>query len=124
MALLSRKKKTEEKKEVEPKKVSAKATSSSNVSGNFSSVLLRPRITEKGTDLAATVNAYVFDVLKNSTKKSIASAIFEVYKVKPIKIAVVTVAQKKILVRGKWGKKSAGKKAYVYLKKGDKIEFV
>ena len=39
-------------------------------------------------------------------------------------INVATVKNKKVMWRGKPGVKSGGRKAYVYLKKGDKIDLV
>jgi len=44
--------------------------------------------------------------------------------VKPEKVRVAAIPAKKVFVRGKKGVKSGGKKAYVYLKKGDKIELI
>jgi len=89
-----------------------------------SRVLLRPRITEKGSDLSHRSNAYAFDVSLSATKLLIKKAVGEIYKVKAIKIAMLPVRAKSVFVRGKKGKTSRGKKAYVYLKEGDKIEFV
>jgi ribosomal protein L23 len=37
---------------------------------------------------------------------------------------MVNIPKKNVFVRGKWGTKGGGKKAYVYLKKGDKIESI
>jgi large subunit ribosomal protein L23 len=85
------------------------------------SVILKPRITEKAAIGADKSNVYVFNVAKDSTKKSISSSIVETYKVTPTKVRVASVPSKNVFVRGKWGVKSGGKKAYVYLKKGDKI---
>ena len=82
-----------------------------------------PRVTEKATDATAQ-NAYVFNVAPSANKKEIEKAIFALYKVKPVKIAMVPVPAKKVFVRGKIGHTARGKKAYVYLKKGDKIEFI
>ncbi|MEK7461834.1 MAG: 50S ribosomal protein L23 [Patescibacteria group bacterium] len=87
-------------------------------------VLLRPRITEKAALGADKLNVYVFEVMLNATKKSISASVRDVYGVKPEKIRVVTMPAKTVFVRGKKGVKSGGKKAYVYLKKGDKIEIV
>lgn len=87
-------------------------------------VLLKPRITEKAALGADKSNVYVFEVTKNATKKSIASSVHEVYGVQPEKVRVVSIPAKRVVVRGRRGIKSGGKKAYVYLKKGDKIELV
>ena len=42
----------------------------------------------------------------------------------PIKIRIINVPLKKRIVRGKVGIKSGYKKALVYLKESDKIEFI
>ena len=86
------------------------------------SVLRRARITEKATDLTTDNNVYVFEVEKNSNKIEIAKAVEKFFGVKPKKIRVVKIPSKKVLSRGKRGVKSSSKKAYVYLKEGDKIE--
>lgn len=87
-------------------------------------VLLSPRITEKAALGADKSNVYVFEVAKNATKKSIKDSVHESYKVTPVKVRVASIPAKKVFVRGKMGVKSGGKKAYVYLKKGDKIELI
>ena len=87
------------------------------------SVIKNPRITEKAT-MVAEKNVYTFDVIEKATKQEVAKAVKELFKVTPTKIAMITIKQKKVTVRGKKGMKKGGKKALVYLKKGDKIEFV
>ena len=87
-------------------------------------VLLRPRITEKAALGADKSNVYVFEVAKNATKKSISASVHDVYGVKPKKVHVAVIPSKQVFVRGKRGVKSGGKKAYVYLKAGDKIELM
>ncbi len=88
------------------------------------SVLLRPRITEKAVVGADKSGVYVFEVTKNATKKQIAASVKAAYKVVPVKVRTAKIAPKAVFVRGKHGIKSGGKKAYVYLKKGDKIELI
>ncbi len=88
------------------------------------SVLLRPRITEKAALGADKNGVYVFEVTPEATKASIAASVRTLYKVTPVKVHVATMKAKKVFVRGKRGVKSGGKKAYVYLKKGDKIELL
>lgn len=90
----------------------------------LSSVLLRPRITEKAGDKAMNHNVYVFDVDPRTTKFHIKKAVEQMYKVSAMKVSVVTIRPKTVVVRGKKGQTRGGKKAYVYLKKGDKIDFV
>jgi len=85
--------------------------------------ILKPHITEKAGVLSDK-NVYTFQISKTATKKDVAAAIKELYKVTPVKVSVATKPAQKVFSRGKAGVKSGIKKAYVYLKKGDKIEFV
>ena len=87
------------------------------------SILKHPRITEKAAILAGD-GVYTFEIDPKATKIDVARAIKEVYKVEPRKITISKLPAKKKFVRGKRGMTSAVKKALVYLKKGDKIEFV
>jgi large subunit ribosomal protein L23 len=80
-----------------------------------------PRITEKAT-FVAEKNVYTFNITSRATKTDIAKEIKQLYKVTPLKVAVVTMKKKTVLRRGKVGTTGGGRKAYVYLKKGDKIE--
>lgn len=116
MALLGGKKKSD------APKVSAKKDQ--GLSRNLTGILLQPRITEKAGFMAEKSNVYVFNVANAATKHSVSLAMQEVYKVTPEKVSVVAVPGKKVFVRGKWGERKGGKKAYVYLKKGDKIEII
>ena len=72
--------------------------------------------------MSSEKSVYVFEVPKLSNKKEIAKAVKEIYKVTPTNVTTVTIPQKNVIVRGKRGKKAGYKKAYVFLKKGDKIE--
>jgi large subunit ribosomal protein L23 len=110
--------KTKEKTVVEESK---KTTLSAHA---FFGTLLRPRITEKASQKATENNVYVFEVPVSANKKEIARAVTDFYKVTALKIAVVPIPRKQVTVRGKKGQTASGKKAYVYLKKGDKIEFI
>jgi large subunit ribosomal protein L23 len=86
-------------------------------------ILKNPRVTEKAS-FSYEQDVYTFDIAPSANKTEIEKAIFELYKVKPVKVNVVRIPKKKTFIRGKAGTKGGGKKAYVYLKKGDKIEFV
>jgi ribosomal protein L23 len=88
-------------------------------------VLLSPRITEKGAYLG-DLGVYVFNVAEHANKKEIAQAIHTIFKVFPRKIRIARVARKQVVTRGtnRRGMTAGGKKAYVYLKKGDTIEIV
>jgi len=121
------------KKEVAPKvKKTALTTKSKKVaeprrmvtSLEFAGAILRPRITEKAGLVSEKFNAYTFEVEKDATKKTVGHAVEALYKVTPKKIAIVRLPSRKVFIRGKAGVQSGIKKAIVYLKKGDKIEFV
>ncbi len=90
---------------------------------SLADVLIRPRITEKGTIVSAH-RAYAFNVAEWANKHEIAAAVRAAYKVTPTKVTVARIPRKSRFVRGKWGVKVGGKKAYVFLKEGEKIEFV
>jgi large subunit ribosomal protein L23 len=82
-----------------------------------------PRITEKASN-AFEKNVYTFNVEESANKEEIKKAIFSLYKVKPVKVNILHVPHKNIISKGKKGVKAGGKKAVVYLKEGDKIEFI
>jgi large subunit ribosomal protein L23 len=86
-------------------------------------LLLKPHITEQSNYLAQK-NIYTFRVKPSANKTSIKRAIKEMYGFEPVKISIVNMPAKKRKVRGKTGIKSGFKKANVYLKEGEKIEFV
>jgi ribosomal protein L23 len=79
------------------------------------------RVTEKATLLSSN-SVYVINVRNTATKPEIVKMIQKVYKVKPTKIRVINSPKKKILHKGRPGERGGGKKAYIYLKKGEKIE--
>lgn len=90
-----------------------------------SKILLSPRVTEKGAYLSEA-NCYVFAVAPEANKQEIAQAVRALFKVTPRLIRVARVVRKRVAARGgrRAGRTAGGKKAYVYLKKGDKIELV
>ena len=92
-----------------------------NLKSKYANVLLRPRITEKAS-FVAEANVHTFEIAANVTKKQVAEAVRIFYKVTPIKVNIVKNPSKKVFVRGKEGNKAGVKKAYVYLKKDDKLE--
>ena len=91
---------------------------------------LKPRITEKAALSADKNKIYVFSVPKSADKRSVATWVKETYKVTPTKINIAKIPDETISSRGRrgmvgrFGKKRGGKKAYVHLKEGDKIEIV
>lgn len=120
--------KTATKKVATPKeKTPAVETTTYSKQGgiDLSMVIREPRITEKATMLAEK-GAYVFDVHQSSTKPLVAQAVIAKYGVTPEKIRILNIPQKRRQSRttGVTHNTSGGRKAIVYLKKGDKIEFV
>ncbi len=86
-------------------------------------LIKKPRITEKSTQIA-NGNVYTFDVAPRATKTQIKEAVFKLYKVTPLKVNIINIKQRQVFVRGKKGTQAGGRKAYVSLKKGDKIELI
>jgi large subunit ribosomal protein L23 len=86
-------------------------------------IIKNPRITEKAS-FASEQNVYTFDISAGANKTEIKKAIFTLYKVYPVKVNVLSVPRKMIMSKGKEGMRGGGRKAFVYLKKGDKIEFI
>jgi len=128
MALFNfgKKKKAKEKEEEKkssnvvgvPKKIGGVASVVSNT-------LLRPRVTEKATELSER-GIYVFEVRKKTTKGEVSQAVQALFKVAPVKIRMVPIPRKTFVSRltKSRGVRKGGKKVYVYLKKGDRIEIV
>ncbi len=85
------------------------------------SLLGAPRVTEKAARLTIG-NAYVFMVETRATKPEIKKAFIAKYKKTPLKIGMTTIRAKKVIVRGRKGMLAGGKKAIIYLKKGETIE--
>lgn len=90
-----------------------------------SRILKGQRITEKAA-YATEQGMYVFEVAPDATKRDVCAVIKAVYHVTPRKVNMV-VKQPRAFVarsRGRSGTKSGLKKAYVFLKKGDKIDLL
>ncbi len=91
---------------------------------NLTSVIRKPRVTEKANIKAETQNVYTFEINKEFSKRDVREAVEQIYKVVPIKINITNLPAKNVVSRGKKGVQSGVKKAVVFLKKGDKIEFI
>ncbi len=123
MALFGKKKAAEPVAEAaKPAKV-AKDTLA--VPRNLTSVILRPRITEKAAMLSGQ-NVYVFEVAPSAKKGDVRAAIETQYKVKPVAVHMVNreTRHRMSRSRGRMVTTNGLKKAYVYLKKDDRIELV
>lgn len=93
-----------------------------SISVGAAPVLLGQRVTEKASILSERSNVYTFNITNDATKRSVADSVVRLYKVHPVKIRIVRVPAKRVFVRGKNGVKAGGRKAYVYLKAGEKID--
>jgi large subunit ribosomal protein L23 len=121
MALFSKKTK-EEKKDVAVAASAPAKSASVGSSANVADVLRHARITEKAS-MHQEAGVYTFDISESATKRDIIAAVRSLYKVTPVKVAVVRVPSKtrRSMRTGKVGVKRGGRKAYVYLKKGETI---
>ncbi len=119
MALFVGKKKNTEKKDVA---TSVAAVSSGGMSRDISTILRHARITEKAS-MHQAQGVYTFDIARAATKRDVIQAVRGLYKVTPRSVRVVTVPTKsrRNARTGKVGMTGGGKKAYVYLKKGESI---
>jgi large subunit ribosomal protein L23 len=91
---------------------------------NTTNHILRPRITEKATLLSERDNVYTFEVTANATKQSVMDAVRALYKVTPVRVSMVNLPAQRVSYRNRRALGRQTRKALVYLKKGDKIEFV
>ena len=94
---------------------------------NYTQILLKPLISEKGTFLKEESNQVAFFVRKDANKVQIKKAVEDAF---AVKVEAVNVVVKKplakVFARGRKrlaGTVSGYKKAYVTLAPGNKIEF-
>jgi len=87
------------------------------------SIVKKPLITEKGTDLAGDKGKYLFLVDKQANKIDIKYAIEKIFKVVVTNVNTVNIKGKKKRLRQKEGYTPGRKKAIVTLKSGDSIDF-
>jgi large subunit ribosomal protein L23 len=84
-------------------------------------ILIKPVVTEKSM-IGVAEGRYVFVVNTQANKAEIAQAIFNLYKVKPVKVNIIYKKAEEKMVRGRYlAKIKRVKKAIITLKKGDKI---
>ena len=110
-------KKVEETPEVvKPQKVSLESNTA---------VIKRPRITEKAA-LLSEKGVYVFEVQQGVNKHEVKNAVKEIYKVTPVKVNIVNRKPRHAMSRSKGRSVMTHglRKAYVYLKEGDRIELI
>lgn len=119
-------KKGEVAKTTDAKKTKKDAvTPSSFGARDLAGVIKKPRITEKAV-LGTEKNVYTFEIDARATKFDVRDAVKELFNVTPVKVNIVKNAPRTFMARARGRKVSESglKKAYVYLKDGDKIDLV
>lgn len=91
------------------------------ISGQAYSILKKPHVTEKATDLTAK-NQYVFEVFENSNKNQVKKAVEDVYGVDVDDVRIINIAGKRRRLGRIQGFRQGYKKAIVSIKEGQKIE--
>lgn len=115
-------KKVEKKTPASPKL--RRARQAKLAAGVAHDIIRAPWFSEKAL-IATEKGVYTFGISTRATKADIAGAIKEIYKVEPCKIRIVNLPAKKKAMRTKRGVgvRTARRKAYVYLNKGETIQF-
>ena len=92
---------------------------------DLSTVILKPRITEKAV-LGTDKSVYTFEIHADATKGDVKRAVKKIFNVTPVKVNIVKKSprQTKSRARGRMVNEQGLKKAYVYLKKGERIDLV
>lgn len=103
---------------------STKGIEVKDVRGKLATVLVAPWLTEKAL-IGTEKGVYAFQIQAEATKHDVALAIKKAYNVTPRKIAIVNLPAKKVSLRTRrgHGTKAKRRKAYVYLAKGETIQF-
>lgn len=91
-----------------------------DLKSKYANILLRPRVTEKATYISEK-GIFAFEVGDTATKDDVRRTVSTYFGVSPVKIRIARNPAKRVIIRGKRGVKQGVKKAYVYLKEGDKI---
>ncbi len=108
------------------KKAAAKTAAPASVLANtkLELALKAPWMSEKAL-IGTERGVYVFAVPPQATAKDIALAVERIYKVVPVKVNVANLPgkTKNLRMRRGVGQRARRHKAYVYLKKGDTIQF-
>lgn len=91
---------------------------------DLAGVLRQPRITEKATRLAES-NVYTFDIRPRATARDVKDAVMAFYGIAPVAVNIAkTPRLKEKKGNGRTRTTHATVKAYVTLKKGDRIELI
>jgi large subunit ribosomal protein L23 len=92
--------------------------------GRLEHILKAPWLSEKAL-IGTEHGVYVFAVPARATKTQVIAAVELIYKVKPRQVRMVNLPAKKTNLKTRRGEGSRARrhKAYVYLKKGETIQF-
>lgn len=116
---LAEMKKQKEKEAAKKPQTIARATKEDTK--NAYRILIKPRVTEKGTYLAGE-NKYLFNVAQFANKVEIKKAIWALYGVKAIGVNIINVLGKNVRYGKSKGVTKNTKKAIITLRKGDAIQ--
>ncbi len=124
MALFGDSKKPKAKKAKDEKVRKHSARRASLTEGMAHEIIRAPWFSEKAL-LATEHGMYAFEIPADATKAQIAGAVKEIFDVEPRKIRIVRLPGKRKNLRTRRGEgvRAARHKAYVYLAKGDTIQF-
>lgn len=108
-----------------PKQERPAAPQKPAIGRDLSSVILRPRITEKAVRMTEQ-NIYTFEVRPDASKYDIRDAVREIFGVTPKRVNIVKNKTRSRMsrLRGRTVTERGITKAYVYLKEGDRIDLV
>jgi len=111
-------------KKTQNKTTAGAAQNVKDVRGKLSTMLLAPWLSEKAL-IATEKGVYAFHVSTEATKHDVMLAVERTYQVTPRQVRMVNLPAKRVSLRTRrgFGTKSGRRKAYVYLKKGDTIQF-
>ncbi len=90
---------------------------------DYTSILLRPVVTEKATNLREDANQVAFYVAQSANKIEIAKAVEKAFSVSVTKVRVITRKPSKARKNRRVIHVTGNRKAYVTLAENDKIEF-
>ena len=117
MALFGTKKNTKAKEVI-----STSMPTLPSVGRDLGAILRHARITEKAS-MHQSLGVYTFDIASFATKRDVIAAVRALYKVtsRMVRVVSIPVKSRRNARTGKVGMTGGGKKAYVYLKKGETI---
>lgn len=124
MALFGDNKKKEKGSAPKSEKRIVHARAAKLPNGRVHEAVRAPWFSEKAL-LATEKGVYAFEVPTDATKAHIAGAIKEIYKVTPRKVRIVNLPGKRKALRTRrgMGTRARRRKAYIYLKAGESIQF-